>query len=222
LPSSGRRRGRRRSGRQAELWNEGLPRAALSIDQVTAKDLKHRFERPVSEVWIEIGFGGGEHLIWQARAHPQVGIIGCETYEDSIVKVLSALKGDSLGNIRLWADDARELLRQLPPASIGRVFVLFPDPWPKRRHHKRRLFSPRTASELARVMRSGAELRVATDIGAYATAILLVAVSHPCFRWSAAAPTDWRERPTDWPPTRYEAKARAAGRRCYYFRFERK
>lgn len=222
LPSYGRRRGRRRSGKKAELWSEVLPRFALAVDQGSTLDLPNCFDPRVREVWLEIGFGGGEHLIRQARTHPDVGIVGCETYEDGVVKVLSALETERQTNVKLWAVDARELIKQLPAACLGRVFILFPDPWPKKRHHKRRLVAPRTVDELARVMRPGAELRVATDIGEYATAILLAAASHPCFRWPATAPADWRERLSDWPSTRYEAKARGAGRRCYYFRFERK
>jgi tRNA (guanine-N7-)-methyltransferase len=221
LPSYGRRRGRRRSSRQAELWGEALPGVALAVDQGFLGDLQGSFEQAVSEVWLEIGFGGGEHLIWQSRRHPDVGLIGCETYEDGVVKVLGALETERQTNVKLWAADARNLIKRLPGPCLSRVFILFPDPWPKKRHHKRRLVAPRTLDELSRVMRSGAELRVATDIGAYATAILLAATHHPSFRWSASAPVDWRERPPDWPPTRYETKARTAGRRCYYFRFER-
>lgn len=199
-----------------------MPRVRLSADQGSTLGLAGDFEQPVSDVWLEIGFGGGEHLIWQARSNPDVGVVGCETFEDGVVKVLGSLETERRTNIKLWAADARDLITQLPAAVIGRVFILFPDPWPKKRHHKRRLVAPAMLSELARVMRSGAELRVATDIGDYATAILMAVASHPSFRWPATTPADWRERPPDWPPTRYETKARAAGRRCYYFRFERK
>jgi len=121
----------------------------------------------------------------------------------------------------LYADDARRLVRQLPAASIGRVFVLFPDPWPKRRHWKRRLLSEGTLAELARIMPSGGELRIATDIADYAAWILLAVRRQGSFRWAAQAAGDWRERGSDWPQTRYEAKALRAGRRCSYFRFLR-
>jgi hypothetical protein len=131
------------------------------------------------------------------------------------------LLGANRLNIRLWPDDARPLLRALPAASIGRVFILFPDPWPKARHQKRRLVSPETIEELARVMRPRAELRIGTDIGSYATAILQAVQGHRAFIWACESPSDWRLRPEDWPGTRYEAKALAAGRRCYYFRFRR-
>ena len=179
------------------------------------------FAPRVDDVWLEIGFGGAEHLLWQARANPHVGLIGCEPFEDGVVKALSAIERDKLANIRLHADDARPLLRWLPDASIARAFILFPDPWPKKRHRKRRLVSPATLADLARVMRSGGELRIATDIGEYAGWILLAVRQQRSFRWTAQGPRDWRARGPDWPPTRYEQKALGEGRRCCYFRFQR-
>jgi tRNA (guanine-N7-)-methyltransferase len=179
------------------------------------------FAAGLSDVWLEIGFGAGEHLIWQAANNPHVGMIGCEPYEDGVIKVLATLETEARPNIRLWPSDARQLLAQLPAASIGRTFVLFPDPWPKKRHQKRRLITKQTLDDLARVMRPGAELRIATDVGAYATGVLLAVQAHGHFRWLAMGAADWRGRPGDWPPTRYEGKALAAGRRCYYLRFER-
>jgi tRNA (guanine-N7-)-methyltransferase len=221
LRSYGRRRGRAPSARQAALWREVLPRVALPAEPTMLTSLEALFEPPMREVWLEIGFGGGEHLIWQARTNPGIGFIGCEPFQDGIVKALTAIEEEGLGNIRLYADDARPLLRLLPKASIGRAFILFPDPWPKKRHHKRRLISEATLAELARILRPGAELRIATDIGEHARWILLAVKAQASLRWAAAAPTDWRQRPPDWPETRYEAKALRAGRRCYYFRFNR-
>src|SRR5215468_4879177 len=221
LRSYGRRRGRRLSTRQAALLERELPRLAISLAQPAQVELDRLFVPPVAEVWLEIGFGGAEHLIWQARANPHVGLIGCEPFADGIVKALSAIEADNLSNVRIHADDARPLLRWLSPASIARTFILFPDPWPKRRHHKRRLVSQATLAELARVMRPGAELRVATDIAAYAGAILLAVRQQQSFRWTAEGPADWRERGADWPATRYEEKALTAGRRCTFFRFQR-
>ena len=159
------------------------------------------------EVWLEIGFGGAEHLLWQARHNPEVGLIGCEVFEDGVVKALTGVAEHALANVRLSTDDARDLLRWLPPASLGRVFVLFPDPWPKKRHVKRRLVTRAVLDLLARVMTPRAELRIATDIGDYARTILLAARRHPALAWQAEGPRDWRERPADWPQTRYEAKA---------------
>jgi tRNA (guanine-N7-)-methyltransferase len=221
LRSYGRRRGRTPSSRQQALWREMLPRVAVPTEGPALADLPALFQAPVREVWLEIGFGGGEHLVWQATAHPHVGLIGCEPFEDGVIKVLSAIEENRLANIRVCADDARPLLRQLPDASLNRAFILFPDPWPKKRHHKRRILSTASLGELARVLKPGGELRVATDVDAYAAAILQVARQIPALRWTARGPEDWRQRGSDWPQTRYEAKAIAAGRRCYFFRFER-
>jgi tRNA (guanine-N7-)-methyltransferase len=195
-----------------------LPRVALNLSDRPPAALADLFARRVEDVWLEIGFGGGEHLLWQARNSPHVGLIGCEPFEDGIVKVLSAVEQEQLGNLRLHADDARPLLRWLPDAAIGRAFILFPDPWPKKRHQKRRLVSAAALRELARVMRPGAELRLATDIGDYARWMLIALREERSFHWLASGPGDWRARGPDWPPTRYEQKAVEAGRRCYYFR----
>jgi tRNA (guanine-N7-)-methyltransferase len=221
LRSFGRRRGRGLSARQESLLAEVFPRIAVDLAEPAPRDLAASFAAPVSEVWLEIGFGGAEHMLWQARAHPHAGLIGCEPFEDGVVKALAAVDAESLGNVRLWADDVRPLLRWLPEGSIARVFMLFPDPWPKKRHQKRRLFSPELLSLLARVMPTGAELRLATDIGDYARTALLAVAGTPDFRWTAEDPGDWRVRPPDWPGTRYEAKAGREGRSCYFFGFRR-
>lgn len=221
LRSYGRRRGRKPSPRQAALLAHELPRVALNISDPPPARLEGLFAPAVVEVWLEIGFGGAEHLLWQARTNPNLGLIGCEPFEDGIVKALSAIEQEKLANIRLHADDARPLLRWLPQASIARAFILFPDPWPKKRHHKRRLVSVATLRELARVMCPGAELRIGTDIGEYARWILLAVHEQRSFSWTAQGPRDWRERPADWPSTRYEQKALGEGRRCAYFRFRR-
>ena len=171
------------------------------------------------EVWLEIGFGGGEHLAWQAAHHPDIGIIGAEVFEMGVIQLATRIEVDELRNVRLYDEEAQDLLSWLPPASISRAFILFPDPWPKRRHVKRRIVSPATLAALGRVMTPGAELRVATDIGDYVRTTLLAALNSPDFVWPASKPEDWRQRPADWPGTRYEAKAIAAGRRCYYFTF---
>ncbi|MCB1504126.1 MAG: tRNA (guanosine(46)-N7)-methyltransferase TrmB [Hyphomicrobiaceae bacterium] len=226
LRSFGRRRGRKATARQRTLLDDLLPRVAIVPEQVaglTANALPAAvFGTAVAEVWLEIGFGGGEHLLWQAHEHPDVGLIGCEPFEDGVVKVLSAMDGNGPKNIRLLADDVRPLLRALPAASLSRVFILFPDPWPKRRHAKRRLIDPAFVADLARVMRPGGQLRFATDIGDYARTALLSLNGNENFIWRAASPEDWRFRSEDWPGTRYEAKASREGRRSYYFRFCRR
>lgn len=221
IRSFGRRHGRRLSARQQGLLANVLPRLRIALDQPPPEDVADLFQSAVKDVWLEIGFGGGEHLIWQAEHHPDVGLIGCEPYLDGVVKVVDAVETRQLQNIRILPDDARRMLRWLPDGSIGRVFILFPDPWPKTRHRKRRLVSPQFLSMLARVLKPGAEVRLATDIGDYARTSLLAFRASPGFAWLASGPSDWRERTPDWPPTRYEQKAFAAGRRPLYLRFRR-
>jgi tRNA (guanine-N7-)-methyltransferase len=175
-----------------------------------------------SAIWLEIGFGGGEHLAQLAEQHPQTGFIGCEVFENGIVKLLAQVERRRLDNIRIFPDDARLIIAALPPASVDRVFILFPDPWPKRRQHKRRIVSRATLDGLAEIMSDGAELRLATDDGDYLCWILERVTAHPAFEWLARRPGDWRQRPPDWPPTRYEAKARAAGRSPAFLRVRRR
>lgn len=200
---------------------EVLPRVSLPLRESCAQPLAEQFAVPVSRVWLEIGFGGGEHLMWQARANPDVGLIGCEVFEDGVVKALSGIEADGLANVKVCAEDARAVLRWLPAGSIERAFILFPDPWPKKRHVKRRLINRALLDELARAMPAGGELRIATDIGDYLRTILIAFQGHQGFRWLASTPGDWRERGADWPGTRYEAKAIREGRKRYFLRFER-
>ena len=221
IRSFGRRRGRKLSVRQEQLRATLLPQVAIDPNAPPPGDVAALFPAGTSADWLEIGFGGAEHLIWQAEENPNVGLIGCEPFEDGLVKALTAIDDKGLGNVRLLGDDVRPLLRWLPEASLDRAFILFPDPWPKKRHRKRRLFSPDLLRLLARVMKPGAELRFASDIGDYASTALLAVQQTPLFRWTAERPQDWRERPADWPGTRYEAKAGREGRRCYFLRFIR-
>jgi tRNA (guanine-N7-)-methyltransferase len=213
LRSFGRRRGRKLSPRQDGLLRDLLPRVAFDAARPIAD--------PAKPLWLEIGFGGGEHLIWQAEHTPDVNILGCEPFEDGVVKVLTAMDERKIGNIQLHMDDARDVLRALPEASVARAFVLFPDPWPKRKHQKRRLVSVTLLAQLARVLKPGAELRIGTDIEDYARTMLMAFQHAPQFRWTATRAADWQIRPTDWPKTRYEAKAEREGRRSAYLMFER-
>ncbi|HZA02235.1 MAG TPA: tRNA (guanine(46)-N(7))-methyltransferase TrmB [Hyphomicrobiaceae bacterium] len=221
LRTFGRRLGRKLSARQQGLMRELLPRVSLDLTSAAPRELSDLFGGTACEVWLEIGFGGGEQLIWQAERNPGVGFIGCEPFVGGIAKALTAIEARRLNNIRLYSDDARQVLRWLPDASISRAFVLFPDPWPKKRHRKRRFVARETLGMLARVMRCGAELRIATDIGDYARTILLAVRSLTDFRWLVSGATDWRTRPADWPATRYEEKAIREGRHCTYLRFIR-
>jgi tRNA (guanine-N7-)-methyltransferase len=185
-------------------------------------DPRRLFDGEINDVWLEIGFGGGEHLAAQAEAHPLVGFIGAEPYINGIASLLQAIRARGLRNTRLWPHEGEELLEALGSGSIGRVFVLFSDPWPKIRHHKRRFIGTETVMALARILRDGGELRVATDDAGYLSWILGHILAHPAFEWTARSPADWRDRPADWPATRYEAKARAAGRAAFFLRFRRR
>ena len=217
----GRRQGRKLRAAQEARLAEALPRYAFPLAALATRDPAGLFPRRPEAVWLEIGFGGGEHLAWQARHHPGIGLIGCEVFRNGIVTALQHVEDAGLANVRLHTEDARPLLDALPEASIARAFILFPDPWPKARHHKRRLVGPRTLEALARVLADGAELRLATDDPPYLRAMLATACAHPAFAWTARRPADWRERPADWPGTRYEAKAIAQRRPPAFLRLAR-
>jgi len=199
-----------------------LPELKFALPACGALDPPGLFAAPVSAVWLEIGFGGGEHLAAQAEANPEIGFIGCEVFENGIARLTATIARSGLDNIRIFPDDARLLLAALPAGSVERAFVLFPDPWPKARHHKRRLIAPATLDQFARIMTDGAELRLATDDPAYLAWMLEAVTAHPEFRWTARRPADWRTRPPDWPPTRYQEKALAAGRTPAFLRFVRR
>lgn len=226
LRSYGRRRGRKPSARQQVLKREVLPRVAFDPMQFETTVVSQQASQQVAveprEIWLEIGFGGGEHLLWQAHQNPNVVCLGCEPFENGVVKVLDTIERDKLANIRLYMGDARDVLRALPEAVLARVFILFPDPWPKKKHVKRRLVNPSTLSLVARAMKPGAELRIATDIGDYARTMHMALRGEPQLTWTAQGPADWRTRPADGCETRYESKAAREGRRCYYFRFQRR
>lgn len=220
-PLYGRRKGRPLRANQKAALEKLLPRLRLDLERLPG-DLRELFEPPSKEVWLEIGFGGGEHCAWQAAQNPQVGLIGAEFFINGVASLLKQIDEQGAENLRLHEGDARDLLAALPPASLDRVFILFPDPWPKARHHKRRIISRRTLDRLAELMKPGAELRVATDDPSYRLWILERVTDHPWFDWTATAPQDWRERPADWPPTRYEQKALEQGRKPVYLRLLRR
>jgi len=208
---------------QQLLLDEDLPRLAIRLPPDAAPlDLAALFGVRRAAYWLEIGFGGGEHLAWQARHHPALGLIGCEPFVNGVVSALGHLKAAGLDNVRLWAEPVTPLLAALPAAAFERAFVLFPDPWPKLRHHKRRLVQRPVLDQLARLLVDGGELRIATDDPDYRRWILAETLDHGGFAWLARRPADWRERPADWPPTRYEQKARAAGRDPVFLRFGRR
>jgi tRNA (guanine-N7-)-methyltransferase len=199
-----------------------LPRFAVVLPGSGPLDPWALFGAAPRPIWVEIGFGGGEHLADQAESNPAIGFLGCDVFANGIAKLVAEIERRSLANIRVFDDDARLLLAALPAAAVDRVFILFPDPWPKARHKKRRLVSDETLDRLAAIMRDGGELRLATDDPDYLSWMLERVTRHPAFAWRARRPADWRERPPDWPPTRYEEKARAAGRAPYFLRIIRR
>jgi tRNA (guanine-N7-)-methyltransferase len=176
---------------------------------------------PVSALWLEIGFGGGEHLAARARTHPEIGFIGCEPFVNGVAKLLAVIDRDMIENIRIWHADAIELIGRLPSGCLGGAYLLYPDPWPKRRHRKRRFISDENLEALGRAMRPGAQLRFATDIDDYAGWALAHVLRSSTFQWTAESPDQWRRPWQDWPGTRYEAKATLEGRKPSYLTFER-
>ncbi len=198
LRTYGRIKGRTLRAGRSSLVEQSLP--GLSLDLGKPLDLG------AGEVWVELGFGGGEHLAAQAEAHPEVLILGAEPFVNGVASLVRHVADRRLANVRLHAGDGRELLATLPDASVSRVFVLFPDPWPKTRHHKRRLINAETVAELARVMKPGAVLRFATDWADYLGWTLERFAASPAFAWTAEGADDWRTPPDDHATTRYESK----------------
>jgi tRNA (guanine-N7-)-methyltransferase len=217
----GRRKGHPLKPRQRTLFETLLPQLALDLSKPPPADLRALFARMPEEVRLEIGFGGAEHLIGQAQANPRAGFIGIDGFLNAIAKALAAIDERKLGNVRLHFGDASELLDWLPEASLFRVDLLYPDPWPKRRHWKRRFVQDETLQRLARAMKAGSELRFATDIADYASHALARVQRSKDFVWTAECADDWRTPWADFAGTRYEAKAKREGRVPAYFIFRR-
>lgn len=219
----GRRRGRPlRRGLKA-LLEDLLPRLRVILPTAGASlELEPLFGPAPRELWLEIGFGAGEHLAWQATSNRDVGFLGAEVFINGIAGLLRRVAEVDLENVRIYQGDAQDLLDVLPDNSVARAFILFPDPWPKLRHHKRRIVRRAVLDRLASLMTDGAELRLATDHPDYLPWILERVTGHPAFEWLARGPADWRQRPADWPATRYEMKAIEEGRTPCYLRFRRR
>jgi len=214
----GRVRGHALRPRQLRLLEQTLPR-------LLPADAPPFFAPAITELWLEVGFGGGEHALAQIAGNPCAGLIACEVFENGICSLLSRLvatdeeaTGALPENLRVWDDDARILLRRLPDASLDRLFLLFPDPWPKARHAKRRFVHPDLLPELARVLKPGAVWRIASDDPTYQQWVAQVLAAQQFFE----VPPPARMRPEDWPPTRYEAKALKAGRTPLYWNVRRR
>jgi tRNA (guanine-N7-)-methyltransferase len=217
----GRRKGHRLRPRQAQLLHTLLPRLALDLTARAPPDLGALFPIDVESVRLEIGFGGAEHLIVQAQANPRSGFIGCEPFVNGMAKALVAIDALRLDNIRLHHGDATEVLSWLPPASLSRVDLIYPDPWPKRRHWKRRFVQEANIAAIARVLAAGGEFRFATDWTDYAAWALERLIRSPAFVWTAERADDWRRPWRGFCGTRYEAKALREGRSPCYLTFRR-
>jgi len=196
MRSFGRIKSRTLKPRQANLFDTLLPQIGVT-DDLIASD---------AELWLEVGFGGGEHMAAQAARHPDVTIIGCEPFLNGVGSALRHVEEGNLGNVRIVSGDARPLLDSLPDARLSRIFILFPDPWPKARHNKRRFIQPETVAAFARVLKDGGRVRFATDWADYADWTLLRVLANPDFDWPAQRPQDWTVPPEDHITTRYETK----------------
>lgn len=215
----------RRLGKKLRVGQKNLLENLLPVLKVTPLNPDPHFERTMSEVpkqvWLEIGFGGGEHLAALAKAHPQIGFIGCEPFINGVAKLLTTIHAHNLKNIRIYDNDARPLLDAMDTQSIDRAFILFSDPWPKKRHHKRRFIIEENLNRLARVLKNDAELRFASDHCDFVSWALEQLIGHPAFTWNARSFRDWSNPPQDWVATRYEEKALARHENPVYLLFNR-
>jgi len=210
----GRRQGKRLRPKQAAGISGTLPNLQIDCSGPVRPDAL--FASDKTAYWLEIGFGGGEHLINNASLHPDIGHLGCEPFINGMAKLVLLIEKDGIDAIRLHNDDAVQLLDQLPDASLDRIYLLYPDPWPKRRHNKRRFVSDENLSRMARVLKPSGEFRFASDIDHYVGWTLARILRSPDFVWTAEQPDDWRLPWENWPSTRYEAKAIREGRKSSY------
>jgi len=217
----GRRKGHKLRARQAELIENLLPRLALDIGIPAPANLAAVFDGPLDDIRLEIGFGGGEHLIAEALAFPSTGFIGCEPYVNGMAKILAQIEAHGIGNIRLFAGDAAELLAWLPERSLSRIDLIHPDPWPKRRHWKRRFVQDATVAAMARILKPNGEFRFVCDIADYVAWTLWHLLRSRDFAWLAERADDWRLPWDDYTMTRYGKKAEREGRVAAYLRFRR-
>jgi tRNA (guanine-N7-)-methyltransferase len=217
LHSYGRRRGRKLRPGQAALLETKLSDFELR----PPFDLAAAFGAMPARLWLEIGFGGGEHLAHQAAANPDVSLIGAEPFVNGVVSALRHLEERKIVNARLYRGDARDLFGAIPDGALENIFVLHPDPWPKARHHKRRLIQKPFLDEAARLLRADGELRLATDDADYLVWMLQRVLVHPDFEWTAKSADDWRRIPADAIETRYGKKSREAGRPATVLRLRR-
>ncbi len=217
----GRRKGHKLRSHQADLIEHLLPRLALDIAGASSPAPAELFDARPGDIRLEIGFGGGEHLIAEAQAFPKLGFIGCEPYVNGMAKILAQIEAHNIGNIRLFAGDAAELLAWLPSRSLARIDLIHPDPWPKRRHWKRRFVQDATIAAMARVLKPHGEFRFVSDIADYCAWTLAQLARSPDFIWTAEQASDWRQPWVGYTMTRYGRKAEREGRRAAYLQFRK-
>ncbi len=218
----GRRKGHKLRPQRAGLMQRSLPKLSLDLEKPAPADLRELFSHAASEVCLEIGFGGGEHLIHQASKNTGAGFIGCEAFINGMARLLADIEEAGLSNVRLHFGDAIELLAWLPDRSVSRIDLLYPDPWPKRRHWKRRFVSGSRVREFARILKPGGIFRFASDIESYIEWTLIHLARSPEFEWTAERADDWRLPWPGFPSTRYEAKAKREGRTPAYLTFRKR
>ncbi|PDT78445.1 tRNA (guanosine(46)-N7)-methyltransferase TrmB [Bradyrhizobium sp. C9] len=217
----GRRKGHKLRAHQADLIDTLLPHLSLDIAAPAPEALTELFDDRIENVRLEIGFGGGEHLIAEAQAFPATGFIGCEPYVNGMAKILTQIEALNIDNIRLFAGDAAELLAWAPPRSLARIDLIHPDPWPKRRHWKRRFVQDATVAAMTRLLPPGGEFRFVSDIDDYCAWTLAHLMRSPDFAWLAERAIDWQQPWPNYTMTRYGAKAEREGRKAAYLRFKR-
>lgn len=230
----GRRQGRKIRKAKTTLLDAFLPQVAINEQTIFAKN--QMFGCPMSQVYLEIGFGNGEHLAGQAARHPDVGFIGAEVFKNGVANLLTLITGIKEGgdlpekinilpsltdNVRVFDDDMRLLFARIPDDFLDKVFVLFPDPWPKKRHENRRFINPDNLAEIARCLQKGGILRVATDHKVYKSWALRQLMADANFKWTATCGNDWKQEPSDWVQTKYQRKAIREGRKAIFLDFER-
>jgi tRNA (guanine-N7-)-methyltransferase len=219
----GRRVGRKlRPGRRSAL-EAALPRLRAAVaGEDTPVDPRELFGGDIQSLWMEIGFGAGEHLAAQAAGHPETGFIGCEPFVNGVAALIGRIDADGLANVRIFDDDVRLLLPRLPDAAFARIYVLFPDPWPKTRHHRRRMTVPDNLAQFARLLADDGLLVFASDQHDFAAWTLANALARPELEWCARRAADWRNAPSDWVDTRYQEKARDKGLAPVFLLFRRR
>lgn len=216
----GRRKGKKMHAQRQETYETTLPAVQITLPDGDGKiDPRVFFGGAYDKIQLEVGFGGGEHLAWHARQNPDTGFIGCEPFINGVASLCQHIREHDLKNIRIWPDDARIFMPRLADASLDRCFVLNSDPWPKRRHQKRRFIQPETLDDIHRLLKDGAELRLSSDHPVLAGWQLEQTYFHGGFYWQAQCADDWRRRPDDFPETRYQKKGATQGRPTVFLNF---